>query len=280
MKFVRFGPAGQEKPGVLDGEGRVVDISSLVDDIGPSTIGDLAGITERVNAASGLPVHEADSVRFGTPMSRPYKMIAIGLNYADHAAESGMEAPTEPVVFMKATSSFSGPNDDVLLPRGAEKVDWEVELGLVIGKTCSYLPDEAAAMDAIGGYVLVHDVSEREFQLNRGGQWVKGKSADTFSPTGPWLVTPDEAGDVSDLDLTLSVNGEIKQSGSTSTMIFDPGHIVWYLSQFMTLESGDLILTGTPPGVGMATDTYLQEGDVVELEITGLGTQRQVCRRA
>ena len=279
VKFVRFGAQGAEKPGVLVDDDTVVDISSLVGDIGPETMSDLGGLVERVDAARDLPTHSVSSVRLGTPMARPRKMIAVGLNYADHAAESGMDVPTEPVIFMKATSSFSGPFDELLIPPGALKLDWEVELGIVIGENASYLADEAAALGVIAGYVVVHDVSERAYQIERGGQWVKGKSADTFSPTGPWLVTADEIADVNDLDLTLSVNGETRQTGNTSTMIFAVDHIVWYLSQFMTLEAGDLILTGTPPGVGMATNTYLKDGDVVELGVAGLGSQRQVCRQ-
>lgn len=279
MRLVRFGDPGSERPGALLDEGTVADISPLVTDLGPGTLDRLPEIVAGVGSASGLPRLPLDGLRLGPPVARPHKILGIGLNYADHAEEAGMEVPSEPVVFSKATSSLSGPFDDILLPPGAEKVDWEVELGVVIGRLCRYLPDEEAAGRVIAGYTIGNDVSERSLQLERGGQWVKGKSADTFSPIGPWLVTPEELGDVSRLELVCRVNGEVRQSGSTSTMIFSVSHIVWYLSQVMTLEPGDLILTGTPPGVGLATGAYLVEGDVVEMEITGLGTQRQVCRR-
>lgn len=277
MRFVRFGPPGEERPGVLTDDDTICDISSLVPDLGPTTLDRLSDIEAAVDAAPGLDIVDAADVRLGSPIARPYKILGIGLNYADHAAESGMEVPTEPVVFSKATSSLSGPYDDIVLPPGAFQVDWEVELGVVMGQTVRYLPDENAALAAVAGYTIVHDVSERHWQLHTGGQWMKGKSADTFTPTGPWLVTPDEVGDVAALDLICRVNGDTRQSGNTSTMVFSPGHIVWYLSQFLTLESGDLIATGTPPGVGLASGTYLQAGDTVELEISRLGSQRQLC---
>lgn len=279
MKFVRFGSAGNERPGVLLDETTVLDISSLVADIGPDSMASLPELSERVASSTGLPTHNADSVRLGSPIARPHKIVGIGLNYSEHAAEAGMEIPTEPIVFMKATSSLSGPYDDLLMAPWFPKVDWEVELGLVIGGVVRNLADEADAAAFIAGYVLANDVSERSYQLERGGQWMKGKSADTFSPIGPWLVTPDEIGDVGNLDMYCRVNGETKQAGSTSTMIFSPSHVIRYVSQFMTLEPGDLILTGTPKGVGLSTGEYLQDGDVVELEIPGLGQQRQTCRR-
>jgi 2-keto-4-pentenoate hydratase/2-oxohepta-3-ene-1,7-dioic acid hydratase in catechol pathway len=278
LKFVRFGDPSQERPGVLVSEETIVDISSLVADIGPESVSGLPTLVERVRRAAGLPEVALESVRLGPPISRPHKIIGIGLNYVDHANEAAMEIPSEPIVFMKASSSLSGPYDNILMPPGARKLDWEVELGVVIGATARYLADEAEAQSVIAGYAVAHDVSERFNQLERGGQWTKGKSADTFSPVGPWLVTPDEVGDIADLSLACRVNGETKQSGSTSMMIFAPDHLVWYLSQFMTLEPGDLIMTGTPPGVGLATGTYLKDGDVIELEVEGLGTQRQVCR--
>ena len=279
MRFVRFGEKGQERPGVILEDGVILDITSLVDDLGPETVGSLRDIAERVGDGEGLPRVALDEVRLGAPVSRPHKIVGIGLNYAEHAAEAGADIPTEPVVFMKATSSLSGPYDDIVIPPGFDKVDWEVELALVIGQTAKALPDEQAALECIAGYALAHDVSERAYQLERGGQWVKGKSADTFSPLGPYLVTRDEIPNPLDLRLRCMVNGELRQSGSTSTMIFSPTHIVWYLSQFMTVEPGDVILTGTPKGVGMSTGNYLVPGDVVELEIPGLGDQRQTCRR-
>ena len=279
MRFVRFGERDQERPGVILEDGVILDITSLVDDIGPETVGSLRDIPEQVGDGEGLPRVALSDVRLGAPVSRPHKIIGIGLNYAEHAAEAGADIPTEPVVFMKATSSLSGPYDDIVIQPGFDKVDWEVELALVIGQTAKALPDEQAALKCIAGYALAHDVSERAYQLERGGQWVKGKSADSFSPLGPYLVTPDEIPNPLDLPLRCRVNGELRQSGSTSTMIFSPTHIVWYLSQFMTVEPGDVILTGTPKGVGMSTGTYLVPGDVVELEIPGLGDQRQTCRR-
>ncbi|MDH3247797.1 MAG: fumarylacetoacetate hydrolase family protein [Acidimicrobiia bacterium] len=280
MKFVRFGAQGNETPGVQWDEETILDISSIVDDIGPDTVGSLKTIVERVGDGAGLPSLAVAGVRLGAPISRPHKIIGVGLNYAEHIAEAGVETPTEPVVFMKATSSLSGPCDDIVFPPGFDKVDWEVELALVIGTAARSLAGEEEAMGHIAGYALAHDVSERAFQLERGGQWMKGKSADTFSPLGPWLVTPDEIPNVGDLELKCWVNGELRQSGSTSTMIFSPGHIVWYLSQFMTIEPGDVVLTGTPKGVGLATGNYLEPGDRLQLEIPGLGVQRQTCRRA
>jgi 2-keto-4-pentenoate hydratase/2-oxohepta-3-ene-1,7-dioic acid hydratase in catechol pathway len=216
-------------------------------------------------------------LRVGAPIPKPDSIICIGLNYADHAAESGMPIPAEPIVFMKKSNTLIGPNDTVHIPRTSVKTDWEVELGIVIGKTTRYLSSPAESADFIAGYVISNDVSEREFQLERGGQWDKGKSCETFNPCGPWLATADELGDILELDMWLDVNGIRRQTGSTSTMIFDPFFIVHYLSQFMVLEAGDLISTGTPPGVGMGMKppTYLAHGDVMELGIQGLGSQRQ-----
>jgi len=279
VKFVRFGDSGAERPGVLLDDDTIGDLSSIVGDLGPTTLHDLPGIVERVGDGSGLPTVAVADVRLGSPVARPHKIIAIGLNYADHAAESGMDVPTEPVVFHKATSSLSGPYDDVVMYPDFPKVDWEVELALVVGATAKRLPDETAADEAIVAYTLANDVSERSYQIERGGQWTKGKSADTFSPLGPWLVTRDEVPDPRDLRLWTRVNGVTKQDGSSSQLVFGPAHIVWYLSQFMTLEPGDVILTGTPPGVALATGEYLQDGDVVEVGIPGLGSQRQVFRR-
>lgn len=215
--------------------------------------------------------------RIGSPITQPHQIVCIGLNYADHAAESGMPIPDEPIVFNKAPNTLVGPDDDVIIPKGSTKTDWEVELGIVVGQRCSYLESPVEAWDHIAGFVLVNDVSEREFQLERGGQWVKGKSCATFNPCGPWLATADELHDVQNLDMWLNVNGERMQTGSTSTMIFSAIHIVWYLSQFMVLEPGDLINTGTPPGVGMgkSPQRYLKSGDVMTLGMDHLGTQRQ-----
>lgn len=286
MRLVRFGPAGQERPGVLREDGSTVtDVSSLVADFGPdffATDG-LALLAKALSDGTGaLPTVSVDDVRLGTPVARPHKLLCIGLNFADHAAESGLDVPAEPVLFMKATNTIVGPFDEVSIPRGSTKTDWEVELGLVIGSPARYLDDEAAGWGCIAGYVLSNDVSERAFQIERGGQWTKGKSCETFNPLGPWLVTRDEVSDPMALGMWLDVNGVRMQRGSTSTMVFDPGHIVWYLSQFLVLEPGDVVNTGTPPGVamGMKPPKYLRDGDVVELGIDGLGVQRQVFRQA
>jgi 2,4-didehydro-3-deoxy-L-rhamnonate hydrolase len=257
-----------------------VDVSDTVDDVdeaffasgGPHRLRTL--VDERVAAGE---VRSFDGQRVGAPIARPHQILCIGLNYRDHAAESGMAVPDEPILFTKSPNTLIGPYDEVRIPRGSAKTDWEVELGIVIGRRTSYLDSVEDARDAIAGYVVVNDVSERAFQLERGGQWAKGKSAETFNPAGPWLVTSDAVDDVLDLDMWLDVNGVRRQTGSTKTMIFDPYTIVHYLSQFLVLEPGDLINTGTPPGVGMGFDppVWLQPGDVVELGIEGLGTQRQ-----
>ena len=275
MKLLRWGEAGAEKPGMLDGAGTMRDLSSVVGDIAGDVLSDkgLAGL--RALDPATLP-KVPEGVRIGAPVAGVGKMIAIGLNYADHAAEAGMQVPPEPVVFMKATSSICGPNDATEKPRGSEKLDWEVELAFVIGKRAKYVTQDEA-LEHVAGYMLCNDVSERGFQTERSGQWVKGKSHDTFAPIGPWLVTRDEVADPQALPMWLSVNGQGMQKGSTATMVYGVAYLVSYLSQFMTLEPGDIITTGTPPGVGMGMKPprFLNVGDVVELGIEGLGTQRQ-----
>ena len=280
MRLMRIGEAGGERPVVRIDESHYVDVSDQFGDFNESFFGS-DGI-ERVRALAEERTREGrvsafDGERVGAPVARPHQIICVGLNYADHAKETGQAIPAEPILFNKAPNTLIGPNDDVRLPRGSVKTDWEVELGVVIGKRSSYLETDDDALAAIAGYTLVNDVSEREFQQERGGQWVKGKSAETFNPAGPWLATPDEFDDVRDLELWLDVSGVRRQTGSTKTMIFDPLFVVRYISQFMVLEPGDLINTGTPPGVGlgMKPPLYLTEGDVMELGVTGLGTQRQ-----
>jgi 2-keto-4-pentenoate hydratase/2-oxohepta-3-ene-1,7-dioic acid hydratase in catechol pathway len=276
VRLLRMGPVGQERPCVLREDDTVVDVSQLVDDYDGAFLaaGGIDRLRGRLDGAD-LPVVDIEQERIGPCVARPPKVVCIGLNYVDHAEESNLAVPTEPVVFYKAPNTVVGPYDDVHIPRGSEKTDWEVELGIVIGREARYLTDEAAATDVIAGYAVSHDVSERAFQFDRGGQWVKGKSCETFNPLGPWLVTPDEVGDVQSLALSLSVNGETMQSGTTADMIFPVGHVIWYLSQFMVLEPGDLVNTGTPAGVGMARQRYLRDGDVTELEVERLGRQRQ-----
>jgi 2-keto-4-pentenoate hydratase/2-oxohepta-3-ene-1,7-dioic acid hydratase in catechol pathway len=276
VRLLRMGPVGQERPCVLREDDTVVDVSQLVDDYDGAFLaaGGIDRLRGRLDGAD-LPVVDTEQERIGPCVARPPKVVCIGLNYVDHAEESNLAVPTEPVVFYKAPNTVVGPYDDVHIPRGSEKTDWEVELGIVIGREARYLTDEAAATDVIAGYAVSHDVSERAFQFDRGGQWVKGKSCETFNPLGPWLVTPDEVGDVQSLALSLSVNGETMQSGTTADMIFPVGHVIWYLSQFMVLEPGDLVNTGTPAGVGMARQRYLRDGDVTELEVERLGRQRQ-----
>lgn len=280
MKLIRFGAPGHERPGLIDSTGQVRDLSGRIDDLAgeallPESLEKLAKLD-----AEALPVVENPG-RIGPCVSGTGKFICIGLNYADHAAETGAEIPSEPVMFMKATSAICGPNDDLLRPRGSEKLDWEVELGIVIGKPASYV-SEAEAVDHIAGYCVVHDVSERDFQLERCGQWSKGKSCDTFGPVGPWLVTPDEVPEPRNLNLRLSVNGREYQNGSTQKMVYGPAFLVHYLSQFMTLHPGDIISTGTPPGVGMGQKppVYLQPGDTVTLSVEGLGEQSQTVVQA
>ncbi|KQY43557.1 MULTISPECIES: fumarylacetoacetate hydrolase family protein [Rhizobium/Agrobacterium group] len=278
MKLLRYGTPGAEKPAILDADGAIRDLSGHVADIGgkdidPATLATLANLD-----LSTLPLVEG-TPRIGPCVAGTGKFICIGLNYADHAAESGMAVPPEPVIFMKATSAIVGPNDDLVIPRGSEKTDWEVELGVVIGKTAKYV-SEADALDYVAGYCTVHDVSERAFQIERSGQWTKGKSCDTFGPIGPWLVTKDEVADPQNLGLWLKVNGETVQNGTTKTMVYGAAFLVSYLSQFMSLHPGDIISTGTPPGVGMGMKPprYLKAGDVVELGIEGLGSQKQTTR--
>ena len=276
MKLLRYGPTGHEKPGTLDAEGRIRDLSGVVADITPDELwGEGLAALKAIDPET-LPLVEGQP-RYGVPVNGVRKFIAIGLNFADHAAESNLPIPAEPVVFTKAVSCLTGPNDTVVIPRGSEKTDWEVELGIVIGKRASYV-EQADALDHVAGYVLINDVSERAFQTERGGTWDKGKGCDTFGPVGPWIVTTDEVGDVQALDMWLDLNGKRMQTGSTRTMIFGVAEIVAYVSQFMTLEPGDLITTGTPPGVGLGQKPepfYLKAGDVMELGIEKLGQQRQ-----
>lgn len=280
MHLLRIGPVGHEHPAVQVGPDAFVDVSDIVADFdeaffaggGVSLLHDAVAAREAEGATSPL-----GGRRIGAPIVRPHQIIGIGLNYRDHALEAGMAIPAEPIVFTKAPNTLVGAYDDVRVPRGSTRTDWEVELGVVVGSRCRYLEDEEAARHAIAGYVLVNDVSERDFQLERGGQWVKGKSAETFTPCGPVLATPDEVPDLADLGMWLDVNGVRRQTGSTASMLFDPAFLVHYLSQFMVLEPGDLISTGTPPGVGMGLrpPVFLQAGDVVELGIDGLGVARQ-----
>ncbi|WP_292079948.1 MULTISPECIES: fumarylacetoacetate hydrolase family protein [Brevundimonas] len=275
MKLLRYGPKGQEKPGTLDAEGRIRDLSGYIADITPDQLYGPALEALKAIDPTTLPLVEGQP-RYGVPINGVRKFLAIGLNFADHAAESNLPIPQEPVLFTKAITCLNGPNDDVVIPRGSEKTDWEVELGIVIGKPASYVT-QAEALDHVAGYVLINDVSERAYQTERGGTWDKGKGCDTFGPVGPWLVTIDEVGDVQDLDMWLDLNGTRMQTGNTRTMIFGVAEIVSYLSEFMTLEPGDLITTGTPPGVGLGQKPplYLKAGDTVRLGIQKLGEQGQ-----
>lgn len=276
MKLLRYGPKGAERPAVLDNDGNMRDLSGVVADIdgetlAPDSLAKLAALD-----SATLPLVEG-TPRIGSAIARPGKFLCVGLNYADHARETGKQPPEEPVLFGKAANAICGPNDDIEIPRGSEKTDWEVELGIVIGSRAKYVSEEDA-LDHVAGYALINDVSERSFQSERGGQWIKGKSHDTFGPVGPWLVTKDEIADVQNIDLWLDVDGERRQTGNTSTMIFGVAHLVHYISQFMTLEPGDIIATGTPPGVGlgMKPPVFLKPGQVVTLGAAGLGEQRQV----
>jgi len=276
MKLVRVGPKKQEKPGVLTDDGSLIDVSEQVDDFDQGFFSS-GGLEKLAEFAGSAPASRlGPESRFGPPIRDPSKIICVGLNYAGHAKESGMALPKEPVLFFKATSSICGPNDPIVIPKGSVKTDWEVELAVVIGKRAAYV-EEAEAMDHVAGYLLHNDVSERAFQLEREGQWVKGKSADTFAPIGPWLVTKEEIGDPQKLDLWLKVNGETVQSSNTSDMVFSVRTLVSYISQFMSLLPGDIISTGTPFGVGMGFDPprYLRSGDVVELGVEGLGMAQQ-----
>jgi 2,4-didehydro-3-deoxy-L-rhamnonate hydrolase len=276
MKLIRLGDVGDEKPFALVGPDLVVDLSDVVSDFDERFFasGQIIDLPAVIGAKKPQPIAGR---RIGAPIARPHQILCIGLNYRDHASETGQKVPTEPILFTKSPNTLQGPNDDVQIPRGSTKTDWEVELGIVIGSRSLYLADEAAAEKAIAGYTIVNDLSEREWQIERGGQWTKGKSAPTFNPAGPWLVTPDEIDDVLALDLYLDVDSTRRQTGSTSTMVFSPAYIVHYLSQFLALEPGDLINTGTPPGValGMKEPAYLRGGETLTLGITGLGEQRQ-----
>jgi 2-keto-4-pentenoate hydratase/2-oxohepta-3-ene-1,7-dioic acid hydratase in catechol pathway len=277
MKLLRYGREGAEKPGLLAADGTIRDLSGVVGDIGGATLG-AAGLARLAALdASLLPQVDA-SVRLGPCVGGIGKVICIGLSYSDHAAETGAEVPPEPIIFMKATSAVCGPNDPVFIPRGSQKTDWEVELGVVIGRRAKYV-SEADAADCIAGYCVVNDFSERAFQIERSGQWTKGKSADHFNPLGPWLVTRDEVADPQSLPMWLTLNGETMQDGSTATMVYGATFLVSYLSQFMSLQPGDVISTGTPPGVGMGMKPprFLKAGDTIALGIEGLGEQRQVC---
>jgi 2-keto-4-pentenoate hydratase/2-oxohepta-3-ene-1,7-dioic acid hydratase in catechol pathway len=281
VKLMRIGEAGAERPAALDEDGRVHDLSGTIEDVDARLLADPAGLDalRRVLATGGLPEITTAGLRLGPPLAGIGKIVCIGLNYRDHAAETGASIPAEPIVFMKAPDTVVGPNDDVLVPRGSTRTDWEVELGVVIGTTARYLDTDEQAHAAIAGYVLSHDVSEREFQIERGGQWDKGKNCETFNPLGPYFVTADEIADPGALDLRLWVNGELRQNGTTADMIFGVDYLVRYLSQFMVLRPGDIINTGTPAGVAMGRGSgYLRPGDVVELEITGLGRARQTFR--
>jgi 2,4-didehydro-3-deoxy-L-rhamnonate hydrolase len=278
MKLLRYGPLGGEKPGILDKDGKIRDLSKITSDLYPDVISVMGQQRLRSIDVNTLPVVEGDP-RIGTPIAHIGKIVCVGLNYSDHAAESGMPVPKEPIIFMKANTSISGPNDAVMIPKDSKKADWEVELGVVIGRIAQHVPQETA-LDYVAGYCVVNDVSEREFQIERGGQWVKGKSCDTFAPIGPWLVTRDEVPDPQNLDMWLEVNGHRYQNGNTKTMVFGCAHLVSYISRFMTLMPGDVISTGTPPGVGMGVKpnpVFLKVGDVMKLGLTGLGEQRQEC---
>ena len=273
MKFLRYGDAGAEKPGVLDESGTIRDLSGVVPDLSGDVLANLGRLRDL--DISALPL-VGGTPRLGPPVAGTGKFICIGLNYSDHAAETGATVPPEPIIFMKATSAICGPNDPVIIPRGSEKTDWEVELAVIIGKRTKYV-SQADALDHVAGYTVTNDVSERGFQLERSGQWTKGKSCDNFGQIGPWLVTPDEVADPQKLAMWLRVNDTTMQDGSTATMVYGVAFLIHYLSQFMTLHPGDIISTGTPPGVGMGQvpPRYLRAGDVIELGIEGLGQQRQ-----
>ncbi|PWG17925.1 fumarylacetoacetate hydrolase family protein [Salibaculum griseiflavum] len=278
MKFLRFGELGAERPGLLDGEGRIRDLSDVVMDFAGPTVSNEALAELAAIDAETLPL-VAEPGRIGACLAHVPNFFCIGLNYAKHAAESGLDAPDEPILFSKASSALSGPNDPVFIPRGSHKTDWEVELGVVIGREASYV-SEAEALSHVSGYCVVNDVSERSFQMDRGGQWIKGKSAPTFGPVGPWLVSADEVPDPQALGLSLTLNGEVMQDSTTADMIFSVARIISHLSQFMILQPGDIIATGTPSGVGMGQrpQRFLRSGDVMELTVEGLGTQRQEVR--
>ena len=275
MKLVRFGPPGREKPGILDAEGRIRDLSKVVPDIAGDALGP-KGLARIAKAKVDKLPRVAGNPRIGPCVGATRNFIAIGLNYSDHAAEAGMPIPKEPIIFNKAPTCICGPNDDTVIPKESSKLDWEVELGIVIGQRARYL-SKGKALDVVAGYCTANDVSERVFQLERSGQWTKGKGCESFGPLGPWLVTKDEVKNPQNLDMWLTVNGESRQKGNTKTMIFGVAHIVWYCSQFFVMEPGDVIVTGTPPGVGagMKPPQFLKAGDVVRLGIAGLGEQQQ-----
>ncbi|MFE9772967.1 fumarylacetoacetate hydrolase family protein [Streptomyces sp. NPDC005931] len=285
MKLLRVGTAGRERPALLDAEGTLRDLSGLVADIDGTLLADEAALG-RIRAAADagdLPVLDGVGLRIGPPLARIGKIVCIGLNYHDHARETGAEPPTEPVIFFKAADTVVGPNDTVLVPRGSVKTDWEVELAVVIGRTARYLETAEEGLAHVAGYAVAHDVSEREFQIERGGTWDKGKNCETFNPLGPWLVTADEVADPQNLSLRLWVNGELKQDGTTAEQIFPVGEVVRYVSRFMTLYPGDVVNTGTPAGVALGQPEpkpFLRAGDVVELQIEGLGRQRQEFKDA
>lgn len=280
MKLMRVGPAGAERPVVLTEQG-ALDARPVTTDFDSEFLAG-GGIERLQSQLTDLPTIDIEGMRIGPPLRRPGHVLCIGLNYTLHAQESGMDIPTEPIVFSKAPNTVVGPDDAILIPPGSVRTDWEVELAVVIGKTARYLPDEHAALEVIAGYAISNDVSERDYQLERGGQWIKGKSCETFNPFGPWLVTADEVLDPQQLGLKLSVNGQVLQDGNTDDMIFGVAHLVWYLSQFMVLDPGDIINTGTPKGVGLGLTppVFLKAGDVVDVSIAGLGEQRQVCADA
>ena len=283
MRLMRVGPVGAERPVVMDSDGVTYDLAGH--DVRFDGEFFAAGGVERVRrllASGTLEVLDVTGQRVGAPIERPEKIVCVGLNYSDHARETGATPPSEPILFMKAPNCMIGPNDEVLIPRGSTKTDWEIELGVVIGQRARYLASPEAAMAVIAGYAISNDVSEREFQIERGGQWVKGKSCETFNPLGPWLVTTDEVPDPQDLRLRLSVNGVLRQDGTSADMIFSVAHVLWSISQFMVLEPGDLVNTGTPAGVSMGHDdvAFLRAGDVLELEVPGLGAQRTVVGQA
>lgn len=277
MKLLRYGERGGERPGMLDAAGGIRDLGGEIDDLSPETVTiEMLDRLRKLDPES-LPA-VAGEPRIGPCVTRPGKFLCIGLNYSDHAAESGMPVPESPVLFMKANSALSGPNDPIVIPRGSTKTDWEVELGVVIGRHAKYV-DEAGALDYVAGYCVVNDVSEREFQIEGTGQWVKGKSCDSFGPAGPWLVTPDDVPDPQNLSMWLEVNGHRYQNGNTKTMVFGVAHLVSFVSRYMSLQPGDIISTGTPPGVGLGLKppVYLKAGDRVSLAIEGLGEQHQLC---
>ncbi|MET9696078.1 fumarylacetoacetate hydrolase family protein [Streptomyces sp. NPDC006529] len=285
MKLLRVGPVGAERPALLDRDGTLRDLSGLITDVDGALLADdaLLSRVREAAASGGLPALDAEGLRVGAPVGRIGKIVGIGLNYHAHAAEVGADAPAEPIVFLKAPDTVVGPDDTVLIPRGSVKTDWEAELGVVIGATARYLASAEEGLAHVGGYLLANDVSEREFQIERGGTWDKGKNCETFTPLGPWLVTADEIPDPQVLDVKLWVNGELKQDGATSDQIFPVGEVVRYLSRFMTLHPGDVIVTGTPAGVAMGQPEpkpFLRAGDVVELEIEKLGRQRQEFKSA